>query len=126
MSNGLNFIYAPCYAMFDALSSPNLGLLYVQQSGAAPICENYSMLLFWRETLRDLKGLKCFWFPFFEKKNAHFGQYWKLPKFSRLDPAHHNIKLYDLLMVNLFDPGIHNTAKYSYRFNIYNLIKLYQ
>ena len=41
----------------------------------------------------------------FFKKHTHFGQYWKLPKFSRLDPAYHNIELYDLLMVYPFDPG---------------------
>ena len=31
----------------------------------------------------------------FSKKILHFGRYGKLPKFSRLDPAYHNIELYD-------------------------------
>ena len=92
--------------MLDAPSGPNLDLLCVQQSGAAPFCENYAKLYF--DTKHSEKGLNRGWwnfgFPFF-KKNAHFGQYWKLPKFSRLDPSHHNIQLYDLLLVCPFNPG---------------------
>ena len=100
MSNGVSLIYAPCYSMLDATSGPNLDLLCVQQSGAAPICENYSMLYFDAKHLE--KGLNrgrwSFWLPFFKEKkqNAHFGQFWKLPQFFRLDPVHHNIELYDL------------------------------
>ena len=97
MSNGLSLNYAPCYFMLDAPSGPNLDLLCIQQSGAAPICEKYSMLYFDPKHLKKglNRGLWNFWFPFFKKKNAHLGQYWKLPKFSRLDPAHHNVELYN-------------------------------
>ena len=91
--------------MLDAPSGPNLDLLCVPQSAAAPICENDSMLYFDAKHLEKgfNRGWWNFWFPFF-KKNYHLGQYWKLPKFSRLDPAHHNIQLYDLLVVCPFNP----------------------
>ena len=84
-------------SMLDASSGPNLDLLCVQQSGAAPFCENYAKLYFDVKHLE--KGLNRswynFWLPFFQKqnktkqnktenkKNSHLGQYWKLPKFSR-------------------------------------------
>ena len=69
MSNGLSLIYAPCYSMLDAPSGPNLDLLYVQQSGTAPICENHSMLYFDAKHLQKglNRGWSNFWFPFFKK-----------------------------------------------------------
>ena len=40
------------------------------------------------------------------KRDAHFGQYWKLHQLSlKLDPAHHKIQFYNLLMVRPFDPA---------------------
>ena len=96
--------------MLDGPSSLNLDLFRDRQSGAALFCENYAKLYFDAKHLE--KGLNRgwwnFWFPFFQekKKNAHFRQYWKLLKFSlKLDPAHHKIEPYDLLMVCPFDPG---------------------
>ena len=38
--------------ILDTLSGPNLDLLCVQQSGAAPFCENYAKLYF------DAKGIE--------------------------------------------------------------------
>ena len=95
--------------MLDAPSGPNLDLLCVQQLGAAPFCENYAKLYFNSKHFEKglNKGAEIFGSLFFKKKkkkNVHFGQYWKLPKFSRLDPAHHNIQLYDLLVVCPFNP----------------------
>ena len=62
--------------MLDAPSGPNLDLLCVQQSGAAPFCENYAKLYFDAKHLE--KGLNrewwSFWFPVFEKY-PHFDQY---------------------------------------------------
>ena len=84
--------------LYVAPSGPNLDLLCVQHSGAAPICGNYSILYF------DTKGLVVKFLAPFSQKNAHFGQYWKLPKVFRLEPAHHNSELYDLLMVYPFQP----------------------
>ena len=92
----------------------------VQHSVAALFCENFAMFYFDAKHLE--KGLDRkwwnFWSPFLQKekkKNAHFGQYWKLPKFSRLNPVYHNNQLYDLLMVcPLTIPrykNIRNTAK---------------
>ena len=112
MSNGLNLVYARCYSSLNTKyvempsSGLNLYLLCVQQSGAAPFCENYAKLYFDAKHLE--KGLNRKWwnlrFPFFEK-NAYFDHYWKLPKFSRLDPAYHNIQLHGLLLVCPFNLG---------------------
>ena len=44
------------------------------------------------------RGWRNFWFPFFKKMPI-------LANIGRLDPAHHNIEFYDLLMVCPFDPG---------------------
>ena len=55
MSNGQSLIYAPCCSMLDAPSGPNLDLLRAQQSGAAPIFENYTLLYFYAKHLE--KGL---------------------------------------------------------------------
>ena len=45
--------------MLDAPSGPNLDLLCVQQSGAAPFCENYAKLYFDAKHLE--KGLNRVW-----------------------------------------------------------------
>ena len=92
--------------MLDAPSGPNLDLFCVQQLGASTFCESYVKFYFDAKHLEKGANREWwnFWFPFFEK-NAHFDQYWKLPKFSWLDPAYHNIQLYDLLVVCPFNPG---------------------
>ena len=62
--------------MLDAPSGPKLGLLCVQLSGAAPICENYSMLYCDAKHLEKglNRGRRIFRFPFFEKKF----QFWSI------------------------------------------------
>ena len=64
--------------MLDAPSGPNLDLLCVQQSDAAPICENFRMLCFAAKHLEKglNRGGEIFGSLFFQK-NVHFGQYWK-------------------------------------------------
>ena len=56
--------------MLDDPSEPNLDLLRVQQSSAAPFCENYARFYFDTNYLE--KGLNRgwwnFWFPSFQKK----------------------------------------------------------
>ena len=76
--------------MLDTPLGPDLGLLCFRQSGAVSIYENYSISYFDAKHLN--KGWWNFSFPFF-KKNPYFGQFRKLPKFSRIGPTHHNIKL---------------------------------
>ena len=50
-------VYAP--TMLDAPSGPNVDLLCVQQSGAAPFWENYAKLYF--DTKHSEKGLNRGW-----------------------------------------------------------------
>ena len=129
MSIGLNLLPATPVlgpTILDTPSSPpNPDVLCVQRSNPAPFCENYTKL--YSDAKHLGKGSNRRWwnfcFPIFQNTNAHFGQYWKLSKFYRLDPAHHNIQLYNLLMVCLFEPDIRNTVKKTYIFNIFNLIK---
>ena len=80
MSNGLSLIYEPCYSMLDDPSGPNLELLCVQQWGATPICENYSMLYFDAKHLEKGLSRGCwnFWFPFFEKKKKKKCPLWPI------------------------------------------------
>ena len=97
----LNLLYARCCPRLRTNhvgcppSVPNQDLLCVQQWGTVPFCENYAKFFFDAKHLeKELnRGWWNFWFPLFKKKkkNSHFGQYWKLPKFSRLDPVYHNI-----------------------------------
>ena len=56
--------------MLDAPSGPNLDLLCVQQSGAAPFCEYYAKFYFdaKHSEKRPNMGWWNFWFPFFKKK----------------------------------------------------------
>ena len=59
---------------------PNLDLLCIQQSDAAPFCEDYAKLYF--DAKHSEKGLDTgwlnFWCPFFQKSTL-FGQYQMLP-----------------------------------------------
>ena len=52
--DSISFMYAatPVLAanMLDAPPGPNLDLLCVQQSGAAPFCENYAKLILMQNT----------------------------------------------------------------------------
>ena len=91
--------------MVDAPSGPNLDLLCVQQSDAAPICENFTMLCFDAKHLEKglNRGGEIFGSVF--SKKCPFWSILEAAKFSILDPARHNIKIYDLLVVCPFDPG---------------------
>ena len=66
MSNGLNLVYARCYSSLNTKyvempsSGLNLYLLCVQQSGAAPFCENYAKLYFDAKHLRLNRTLPKF------------------------------------------------------------------
>ena len=64
MSNGLNLVYARCYSSLSTKhvgcpSDPNLDLFWVQQSSAAPICDNYRKQSFDAKHLE--KGLNRGW-----------------------------------------------------------------
>ena len=69
-------------------TGPNVDLLCLWQSDAAPFCENYAKLYFDVKHLE--KGLNRgwwnFWWLLFKIKSALFGQYWTMPWFSRLGP----------------------------------------
>ena len=60
--------------MLDAPSGPNLDLLCVQQSGAAPFCENYAKLYFNSKHFEKglNKGAEIFGSLFFKKKKKMF------------------------------------------------------
>ena len=92
--------------MLDGPSGLNVDLICIQQSGSAFFCKSYAKLYF--DAKHFEKGLNKGWwnfcFPFFKKKKVCFSQYWKLSKYSILDPTHHNIELYDLLIACPFDP----------------------
>ena len=67
-------------SMLDASSGPNLDLLCVQQSGAAPFCENYAKLYFDVKHLKN--GLNKWWVKLFGtlfQKSALSVQYRILP-----------------------------------------------
>ena len=101
MSNGLSLVYARWYSNLSTnhVGMPHQALIYTFYVSntlvLSPFREYYAKLYFDAKHLE--KGLNRvwwdFWFPFFQKKTKqkektkHFGQYWKLPKFSRLDPA---------------------------------------
>ena len=69
-------------------TGPNVDLLCVWQSDAAPFRENYAKLYFDVKHLE--KGLNRGWWNFrwslFKKNSALFGQYWTMSWFSRLGP----------------------------------------
>ena len=76
--------------MLDAPSGPNLDLLCIHQTSAAPFFENYAKLILIQNTYRkDWIGV-----------GEIFGS-----KFSRLTPDYRNIQLYDLLIVCPFNTG---------------------
>ena len=95
MPNALSIVYTRCNTSLLKqpywIPLPALIVLCIQHSGAAPFWENYAKFYFDAKHLekRLNKGVVKFLVPFFSKKNAYFGQYWKLPKFSRWDSAHH-------------------------------------
>ena len=110
MSNGISLVYTRCYSSLPTMLDLNQALIWTFDASDSqtplPFMKIMQRFILMQNTSkRDWVGGGEIFASLFFKKDAHFGQYWKLPKFSRLDPAHHNIKLYDLLMVYPFDPG---------------------
>ena len=124
MPNALSIVYTRCNTSLLKqpywIPLPALIVLCIQHSSAAPFWENYAKFYFDAKHLekRLNKGVVKFLVPFFSKKNAYFGQYWKLPKFSRWDSAHHKSN-FTITYISYISSYTYQIYKYVY--HIYHI-----